>query len=78
MFNDALSISQCEDLVANLSKCVFPFMCAHGRPSMVPLVNLGDTAFVRNGPDGGLQSSITNDVGSEEDFVHAWKRWKQK
>ena len=41
MFNDELSIAQCQELVVNLSTCAFPFMCAHGRVSMVPLVELG-------------------------------------
>lgn len=41
MFNDYLSKAQCQDLVLRLADCVFPFQCAHGRPSMVPLVDLG-------------------------------------
>jgi DNA mismatch repair protein MLH3 len=41
MFNDELSRQQCEVLVSRLAKCKFPFQCAHGRPSLVPLVNLG-------------------------------------
>ena len=40
MFNDELSKQQCEALVSKLAKCKFPFQCAHGRPSLVPLVNL--------------------------------------
>ncbi|KAK0868120.1 DNA mismatch repair protein, partial [Friedmanniomyces endolithicus] len=32
MFNDVLSVAQCEDLLADLTRCSFPFMCAHGRP----------------------------------------------
>jgi DNA mismatch repair protein MLH3 len=31
MFNDSLSVAQCETLVKQLSKTVFPFQCAHGR-----------------------------------------------
>ncbi|KAB5583511.1 putative MLH3 protein [Coniochaeta sp. 2T2.1] len=41
MFNDYLSKEQCQELVLRLADCVFPFQCAHGRPSMVPLVDLG-------------------------------------
>ncbi|KAL1882357.1 hypothetical protein VTK73DRAFT_1916 [Phialemonium thermophilum] len=40
MFNDPLSTSQCRDLIRGLAGSVFPFQCAHGRPSMVPLVDL--------------------------------------
>lgn len=31
MFNDSLSMSQCKDLVKQLSETAFPFQCAHGR-----------------------------------------------
>jgi len=31
MFNDTLSISQCERLLKQLSETAFPFQCAHGR-----------------------------------------------
>ncbi|KAJ7068645.1 hypothetical protein C8F01DRAFT_1050970 [Mycena amicta] len=41
MFNDSLTLSQCEKLVDNLSKTAFPFQCAHGRPSLAPLIDLG-------------------------------------
>ncbi|KAI0457217.1 hypothetical protein F5B21DRAFT_464756 [Xylaria acuta] len=42
MFNDPLSQEECADLLTQLADCAFPFQCAHGRPSMVPLVDLGD------------------------------------
>lgn len=38
MFGDYLSISQCQDLLEDLRACKLPFQCAHGRPSVVPLV----------------------------------------
>ena len=41
MFNDPLSQDQCRDLIRRLTQCAFPFQCAHGRPSMIPLVDLG-------------------------------------
>lgn len=41
MFNDVLSREQCVELVEQLGACVFPFVCAHGRISMVPLGDLG-------------------------------------
>ncbi|KAF6766837.1 MutL, C-terminal, dimerization [Kalmanozyma brasiliensis GHG001] len=37
MFNDALSREASERLVRRLGECRFPFQCAHGRPSLVPL-----------------------------------------
>ncbi|KAH7887522.1 hypothetical protein F5I97DRAFT_1861022 [Phlebopus sp. FC_14] len=40
MFNDPLNSEQCERLVKQLSATAFPFQCAHGRPSLVPLTHL--------------------------------------
>ncbi|GAA6001835.1 hypothetical protein JCM10207_002342 [Rhodosporidiobolus poonsookiae] len=40
MFNDELTPAQCAALVARLAETRFPFQCAHGRPSLVPLVGL--------------------------------------
>jgi DNA mismatch repair protein MLH3 len=41
MFNDELSVPECEELISRLSGCAFPFQCAHGRPDLAPLVELG-------------------------------------
>ncbi|KAL8733335.1 MAG: hypothetical protein Q9166_002159 [cf. Caloplaca sp. 2 TL-2023] len=65
MFNDELSQSECETLVKRLSVCKTPFQCAHGRPSMVPLVAVGT--------DEGFG---VNDQEESEDFGKAWKRWR--
>jgi DNA mismatch repair protein MLH3 len=40
MFNDPLTLAQCEDLVASLAHTALPFQCAHGRPSVVPISHL--------------------------------------
>ncbi|XP_041668976.1 DNA mismatch repair protein Mlh3 isoform X2 [Cheilinus undulatus] len=39
-FNDSLSRDECCSLVASLSSCQLPFQCAHGRPSIAPLVDI--------------------------------------
>ncbi|XP_061649990.1 DNA mismatch repair protein Mlh3 isoform X2 [Phyllopteryx taeniolatus] len=39
-FNDRLNRDECHSLVASLSSCQLPFQCAHGRPSIAPLVNV--------------------------------------
>jgi DNA mismatch repair protein MLH3 len=44
MFNDTLSMEECQTLVSRLARCVFPFQCAHGRPSMVPILDLRSLA----------------------------------
>lgn len=69
MFNDELSMDECEALVTRLADCVFPFMCAHGRPSMVPIIDL---AMVGSTGDkfGGIE------ISPKESFVDAWKKWR--
>ena len=63
MFNDVLTVDQCRKLISDLAECQFPFQCAHGRPSMVPLLNLGEDSEV----------AITSN--KESKFADAWKRW---
>ena len=41
MFNDSLSIEQCERLMAQLAETAFPFQCAHGRSVPELDVNFG-------------------------------------
>lgn len=76
MFNDELSLDECEELVKKLVRCVFPFMCAHGRPSMVPILELGAL-----GGDFGLDLNPdvnANPLSARGEFVKAWKRWRGK
>lgn len=40
MFGDKLSNQECVDLLKKVSKCKAPFQCAHGRPSIAPIVDL--------------------------------------
>lgn len=77
MFNDELSLQECRELVAQLSGCIFPFMCAHGRPSMVPLVDLGTPE-----DNAGIGFGDAKDKDREDDktepFVEAWKAWQAR
>jgi DNA mismatch repair protein MLH3 len=68
MFNDELSFVDCKDLIYRLADCTFPFMCAHGRPSMVPIVDLAMKGFT--GDSFGVETR------REESFVNAWKKWR--
>ena len=54
MFNDELSIDECRDLIAQVSDCAFPFVCAHGRNSMVPVVTIPGCAGQTGGPVPGV------------------------
>ncbi|KAF2018131.1 hypothetical protein BU24DRAFT_368443 [Aaosphaeria arxii CBS 175.79] len=79
MFNDELLKHDCEELVTKLSKCTFPFMCAHGRPSMVPLVDLNNFGYDHQiGPSSTGTTQCGSVQGRSDDFVSAWKKWKQK
>ncbi|KAI1206164.1 uncharacterized protein F4807DRAFT_440129 [Annulohypoxylon truncatum] len=65
MFNDVLSHEECVDLVKRLADCTLPFQCAHGRPSMVPLVDIGSIPM-------GM-----DDVGKHKgSFGEEFRRWK--
>lgn len=39
-FGDPLYPEECAVLLKNLSRCQVPFQCAHGRPALVPIVDL--------------------------------------
>ncbi|KAJ9061790.1 hypothetical protein DSO57_1017198 [Entomophthora muscae] len=39
-FNDYLTEEQCKTLLKDLSFCDFPFQCAHGRPTCIPLAEI--------------------------------------
>ncbi|KAL3959685.1 hypothetical protein ACCO45_004802 [Purpureocillium lilacinum] len=64
MFNDELSPDECRALVGRLARCAFPFQCAHGRPSMVPLADIGS--------GGGRIGGWRDGTGVE---AERWKRW---
>jgi DNA mismatch repair ATPase MutL len=43
-FGDELTVRESAALLRSLSACRLPFQCAHGRPSIVPLLTLGERA----------------------------------
>jgi len=67
MFNDELSKEQCKTLLSRLADCAFPFQCAHGRPSMIPLVDLGRLRVE-------LASDVAPNMGH---FGADFKKWKR-
>jgi DNA mismatch repair protein MLH3 len=73
MFNDVLSKQQCEVLVRRLADCAFPFQCAHGRPSLVPLVDLGSDG---NGGFAGMGRDDSD--GDRGGFGKEFRKWKMK
>ena len=71
MFNDVLSIRECESLVRRLSDCSFPFQCAHGRPSMVVLGGL-ELVDVLRVPETGSEAKLQDDGK----FWNAFRNWQ--
>lgn len=39
MFGDTLTLAQCQAVLHELSQCELPFICAHGRPTITPLID---------------------------------------
>ncbi|EZF28902.1 hypothetical protein H109_00873 [Trichophyton interdigitale MR816] len=90
MFNDVLSVSECQSLVSRLAKCAFPFQCAHGRPSMVPIISLGSRNQLAGSMCGptelGTSSSLDHMASTSHpefkpaepcsDFVTAFSKWQ--
>ncbi|MCJ1246031.1 DNA mismatch repair protein [Trapelia coarctata] len=71
MFNDELTYEDCRTLVKKLAMCSFPFQCAHGRPSMIPLANVDSADDLEH---GGIGSRSLRRIGRKEmDFREAWK-----
>lgn len=80
MFNDELTPEECLTLIARLATCIFPFQCAHGRPSMIPVIKLGQNCAQDDENEAGAMG--TRDFGrsrmTERNFGQAWKRWKKQ
>ncbi|KAI1825444.1 hypothetical protein F4861DRAFT_502045 [Xylaria intraflava] len=67
MFNDPLTWEECTHLLRRLADCAFPFQCAHGRPSMVPLVHVGDDT-----------AGTFNERKPDKSFMGAFNAWNAK
>jgi DNA mismatch repair enzyme (predicted ATPase) len=73
MFGDVLDEDTCRSLLSSLSKCELCFICAHGRPSIVPLVDLnlmpfdgGYSKHSSSSSRGNLLPKNSGDRGGEE------------
>ncbi|KNG80124.1 DNA mismatch repair protein (Mlh3) [Aspergillus nomiae NRRL 13137] len=73
MFNDDLTTEECQSLVQNLARCVFPFQCAHGRPSMIPLLDMTDTLAT---VDPGAE--YMSEEEEQAEFAEVFKAWRDK
>lgn len=83
MFNDELTKEECRTLIQRLGNCAFPFQCAHGRPSMVPLVDLGHDEGVsyESGKQQRAFGSQKTEMGTRDEgegFGAAWRGWQPR
>lgn len=80
MFNDELTPEECLTLIARLATCIFPFQCAHGRPSMIPVIRLAQNCAQLD--ENGAGAMGDRDFGrsrmTERNFGQAWKKWKKQ
>ena len=70
MFNDLLDTDQCREVILKLSRCIFPFQCAHGRPTVTVLANTADIDLCAPLISPGMTSNHT-DLG----YGDAWTNW---
>ena len=80
MFNDELTNDACQTLVSQLAICASPFLCAHGRVSMVPVITLneGETALGQALAVQGQENEVSQSKHHEEAFVDAYMRWRNR
>lgn len=76
MFNDHLDLQQCKDLISRLSECALPFQCAHGRPSMVPLMDVGHEGSVMGDVDAFNEYEARPFDLRQMSFAAAYKSWR--
>jgi DNA mismatch repair protein MLH3 len=73
MFNDPLTAAECGALIENLATCAFPFQCAHGRPSMVPVIRIEEDGDGR----GTLGLFDCSGGVADTEYANAFRSWKQ-
>ncbi|GIJ82430.1 DNA mismatch repair protein [Aspergillus pseudoviridinutans] len=78
MFNDALTAEECESLIGRLARCVLPFQCAHGRPSMIPILDLreGEELLGKSAECEYGYEYERNEGGRQQDFLEAFRSWQ--
>ncbi|KAF4159373.1 hypothetical protein CNMCM6069_002040 [Aspergillus lentulus] len=78
MFNDILTAEECKSLIGRLARCVLPFQCAHGRPSMVPILDLreGEELLGRSAECEYEYGYEREDSRRQPDFLEAFRSWQ--
>jgi len=65
MFGDELSPRRCTKLMEALAGCDMPFICAHGRPSVVPVVDLKSIVTPRRAGEKDQRLPLTVQRGAD-------------
>lgn len=73
MFGDILDDDRCRHLLSSLPKCDLSFICAHGRPSVVPLLDLNGCTN-----DAAIQKSSGQSSCVEPESEHVPLRFQQR
>ncbi|GIK03723.1 DNA mismatch repair protein [Aspergillus viridinutans] len=78
MFNDALTAEECESLIGRLARCVLPFQCAHGRPSMIPILDLREgEELLGDGAECEYEYEYERNEGRRQPgFLEAFRSWQ--
>nr|POE94381.1 dna mismatch repair protein mlh3 [Quercus suber] len=76
MFNDTLELHECEKLLADLAHCTFPFVCAHGRASMVPLVELSGQSNNSIEENIHFIGQFTASGAATKGYLEAFRDWQ--
>ncbi|CUS07104.1 unnamed protein product [Tuber aestivum] len=76
MFNDPLELGECRVLIGKLAECKFPFQCAHGRPSMIPLLDLSCVGAERRVGRGVAFEEVVK--GRSGGFRKDFGRWVER
>ena len=66
MFGTALTIQQCYELLYELAKTKLSFQCAHGRPTLYPLLNIHHSSVLTENPPT-YNSGTVSDMGQNYD-----------
>ncbi|TGZ85281.1 hypothetical protein EX30DRAFT_361150 [Ascodesmis nigricans] len=76
MFGDKMTLEECTALVRGLGETKWPFMCAHGRVGLRPLVELGEEREEGRGVGGVVVGGVGRGVGVREMERAGWRgRW---
>lgn len=74
MFNDILPTAECRDTVTKLGNCLFPFVCAHGRCGVVPVMDLGSSSSFLNNHNIGVGREEKEEEKEEQEEANPPKK----